>query len=83
VSQTYKFIIDISYKGNVRDPRGETIKKVLNDEYHLPVMSLRLGKSVNIEVMASSYQEAEEIVKKACEELLVNPVVEEYEVRAV
>ncbi len=81
--QTYHFMIDIQYKGNVRDPRGETIRKVLVGEYNLPVTSLRIGKSVNIEVEADSPEEAEAIVRKACEELLVNPVVEQYEVRMI
>ncbi|NOZ92732.1 phosphoribosylformylglycinamidine synthase subunit PurS [bacterium 3DAC] len=76
-------MIDIQYKGNVRDPRGETIRKVLVGEYNLPVTSLRIGKSVNIEVEADSPEEAEAIVRKACEELLVNPVVEQYEVRMI
>lgn len=42
---------------------------------------LRLGKSIHLEVEAEDREKAYEIVKRACEELLVNPVVEEYEVR--
>ncbi len=83
MSNTYRFIVDIQYKGNVRDPRGETIKRVLVEEYSLPVKNLRIGKSINITVAASSTEEAEKIVRQACDELLVNPVVEEYEVRLI
>ncbi len=83
MSNTYRFIVDIQYKGNVRDPRGETIKRVLVEEYSLPIRNLRIGKSINITVEACSAEEAEKIVRHACDELLVNPVVEEYEVRLI
>ncbi|KAF2960224.1 MULTISPECIES: phosphoribosylformylglycinamidine synthase subunit PurS [unclassified Thermotoga] len=77
----FKFAIDVQYRSNVRDPRGETIERVLREEKGLPVKKLRLGKSIHLEVEAENKEKAYEIVKKACEELLVNPVVEEYEVR--
>ena len=83
MSRTYKFIVDIHYKGNVRDPRGETIRRVLRDEYNLSVSSLTIGKSIHIDIDADSPEEAQDIVRKACEDLLVNPVIEEYEVRMV
>jgi phosphoribosylformylglycinamidine synthase len=79
--QKYTFVIDIQYKSNVRDPRGETIKRVLNDEYSIPVTSLRLGKSVHLEIEAENEEVALELVKKACKELLVNTVTETFEVR--
>jgi len=79
--QKYTFVIDIQYKSNVRDPRGETIKRVLNDEYSIPVTSLRLGKSIHLEIEAENEEVALELVKKACKELLVNTVTETFEVR--
>ncbi len=81
--QVYKFLIDIQFKSNVRDPRGETIKRVLNEEYNIPVESLRLGKSVVLEVSAENEDKARELVVEACENLLVNTVTETYEVRKI
>ncbi|ACM23506.1 MULTISPECIES: phosphoribosylformylglycinamidine synthase subunit PurS [Thermotoga] len=77
----FKFAVDVQYRSNIRDPRGETIERVLREEKNLPVKRLRLGKSIHLEVEAEDREKAYEIVKRACEELLVNPVVEEYEVR--
>jgi len=77
----FKFAVDVQYRSNVRDPRGETIERVLREEKNLPVTKLRLGKSIHLEVEAETREEAREVVRRACEELLVNPVVEEYEVR--
>ncbi|PLV56265.1 phosphoribosylformylglycinamidine synthase subunit PurS [Thermotoga sp. SG1] len=77
----FKFAVDVQYRSNIRDPRGETIERVLREEKNLPVKRLRLGKSIHLEVEAEDREKAYEIVKKACDELLVNPVVEEYEVR--
>ncbi|HOJ94437.1 MAG TPA: phosphoribosylformylglycinamidine synthase subunit PurS, partial [Fervidobacterium nodosum] len=68
----YQFVVDIQYKSHVRDPRGETIKRVLNEEYEIPVKNLRLGKSVHLEVEAETKEEALKLVERACEKLLVN-----------
>ncbi len=81
--QVYKFLIDVQFKSNVRDPRGETIKRVLNEEYNIPVESLRLGKSVVLEISAESEERARGLVGEACEKLLVNTVTETYEVRRI
>jgi len=67
----------------VRDPRGEMIKRVLNDEYDIPVTSLRLGKSIHLEIEAENEEDAMKLVNKACEKLLVNTVTETYEVRRI
>jgi len=59
------------------------IKRVLNDEYDIPVANLRLGKSIHLEIEAESEEEAMKLVNKACEKLLVNTVTETYEVRRI
>lgn len=74
-------MIDIQYKSSVRDPRGETIKRVLNEEYGIPISNLRLGKSIHLEIDAETKEEAIREVEKACEKLLVNTVTETYEVK--
>ncbi|KUK22144.1 MAG: phosphoribosylformylglycinamidine synthase subunit PurS [Synergistetes bacterium] len=80
-NESYRFAIDIQYKSHIRDPRGETIRRVLSEKEGLPVKSLRVGKSIHIEVEANNEEEAIKIVEEACKRLLVNPVVERYEVR--
>lgn len=81
--QKYRFVVDVQYKNNVRDPRGEMIKRVLNDEYDIPVTSLRLGKSIHLEIEAENEEDAMKLINKACEKLLVNTVTETYEVRRI
>ncbi|KAF2962276.1 phosphoribosylformylglycinamidine synthase subunit PurS [Fervidobacterium sp. 2310opik-2] len=79
----YQFVVDIQYKSHVRDPRGETIKRVLNEEYEIPVKNLRLGKSVHLEVEAETKEEALKLVERACEKLLVNTVTETFEIKGL
>ena len=81
--QKYRFVVDVQYKSNVRDPRGEMIKRILNDEYDIPVTSLRLGKSIHLEKEAENEEDAMKLINKACEKLLVNTVTETYEVRRI
>ncbi|MFN4223627.1 MAG: phosphoribosylformylglycinamidine synthase subunit PurS [Fervidobacterium nodosum] len=79
----YQFVVDIQYKSHVRDPRGETIKRVLNEEYEIPVKNLRLGKSVHLEVEAETKEEALKLVERACEKLLVNTITETFEIKGL
>lgn len=79
----YQFVVDIQYKSHVRDPRGETIKRVLNDEYEIPVKNLRLGKSVHLEIEAETKEDALKLVERACEKLLVNTVTETFEIKGL
>ncbi len=81
--QRFAFLVNVQLKGHVRDPRGETIRRVLKEEKGLPVERLRIGKAILLEVEALSEEEARGVVERACSEMLVNPVVEDYEVLAL
>jgi phosphoribosylformylglycinamidine synthase len=66
-------------KQGILDPQGEAVNTALG---HLgfSVTSARVGKVLDIEVEATSPDEARAQVEQMCEKLLANPLMESYEV---
>ncbi len=67
----------IENKPYINDPEGDTILKdlVIKGGY-TNVRSIRVAKMLRLEVEANTPKEAEEIVKRLCDELrLYNPVL--------
>lgn len=65
-------------KEGVFDPQGVTIKNALHNLSFSQVSRVRTGKYFEVEFEADSESEAENQLKSMCQELLSNPVIEEY-----
>ena len=63
------------------DPEGQTIGRAIRDLGWEGVRDVRAGRLVHLRVSASDPDEAEEEVRRMCEELIANPVIEDFEVR--
>jgi phosphoribosylformylglycinamidine synthase PurS subunit len=66
-------------KQGILDPQGEAVNTAL-EHLGFSVSSARVGKVVDIEVDATSPDDARAQVEKMCEQLLANPLMESYEV---
>ena len=66
-------------KAGILDPQGEAVGSSLR---HLgfAVGEARVGRLVDLEVDAGSEQEAQAAVERMCEQLLANPLIENYEI---
>ncbi len=66
-------------KPGILDPQGEA---VLGSLRHLgfSVSQVRVGRLIDVEVEAESAEEARAQVERMCQELLVNPLIETFEV---
>lgn len=74
----FKGIVEIALKPGVVDPPGVAIKESLHSLGFNEVESVRMGKRVEVHLNAANREEAEKQLQKVCEQLLVNPVIEEY-----
>lgn len=77
------FLVDvvISNKPQARDPEGETILRDLLKSDFRAVKSIRVGKLLRVKVEASDPAEAEEMVRRLCDELRIyNPAAHTCEV---
>ena len=66
-------------KQGILDPQGEAVQGSLR-KLGFGVGGARVGRLVDLEVDASSSQEARAQVERMCQELLANPLIESFEV---
>ncbi len=78
--KTMKARVYITLKKGVLDPQGKAVMGALNSLEFKEVTDVRVGKFMELELEDSSREEAEKRVRKMCEKLLANPVIEDYKV---
>ncbi len=71
--------VTIFYKDSVFDPQGNTLAQSLRRIGFVKVGDVRVGKVVDLQLAHSSRAEAESDLRKMCDELLANPVIESYQ----
>ncbi|MFY4724861.1 phosphoribosylformylglycinamidine synthase subunit PurS [Campylobacter jejuni] len=72
-------IVNISLKNGVLDPQGKAVEKALYSLNFNSVKEVKIAKQIKISLNEKDEKLAKEQVKKMCEELLVNSVIEDYE----
>ena len=75
-----KVIVNISLKEGVLDPEGQAIRSSLNNLGFENCLDVRTGKQIVLSLDQNSEAEVLTQAKKMCEELLVNTVIENYEI---
>ena len=73
--------IRITPRAGILDPEGETIARALGSLGYKGVEEVRAGRLIRIRLEASDAAAARTAVEKMCEELIANPLIEDYEVR--
>ena len=73
-----KVKLEIRLNPDILDPQGDAINNALQQMNFKSVSSVRQGKLIELDINASSQEEAKNLVKKMAEELLVNPIMETY-----
>jgi phosphoribosylformylglycinamidine synthase len=64
----------------ILDPQGKAICDALHRVGFAQVSDVRAGKSFEVELDAADAAGAEQALREMCRKLLVNPVVEDFEV---
>ena len=72
--------VTVTLKSGVLDPQGKAIEGALRSLGVEGVASVRQGKVFDVELDARDKAKAEAALKKACERLLANTVIENYRV---
>lgn len=71
--------IDVMPLKALLDPQGKAVTSGLSNMGLKAIDDVRIGKHISLSLEASSEAEAHQMVKEACEKLLVNKVMEYYE----
>jgi len=70
----------VTLKPSVFDPQGRTIAEALHSMGYAGVGDVRQGKYFELELDASSADNARSIASEVADKLLANPVIETYRV---
>jgi phosphoribosylformylglycinamidine synthase subunit PurS len=74
-----KATVVVRPKDGILDPQGQAVEESLR-KLGFAVGHARVGRVVDLDVDASSPDEARERVDAMCRQLLANPLIESYEV---
>jgi phosphoribosylformylglycinamidine synthase subunit PurS len=66
-------------KPGILDPQGEAVESSLR-QLGFSVADARIGRVVDLEVVASDPAAARTEIERMCEQLLANPLIESYEI---
>jgi phosphoribosylformylglycinamidine synthase len=72
--------VDVMPKDGISDPQGQTIERALPALGLVGVSSVRVGKSISLEIDATDEGDARRRVSEVCARLLANPVIESFDV---
>ena len=75
-----KVTVTIRRRPDIADPHGATVARALGDLGHAGVRSLRIDRTIHLEIDGEDAGEVESRVAAMCEQLLANPVLEDYEI---
>ena len=74
----YHAQIYVTLRPSVLDPAGAAVESGLGQLGHEGVSGVRIGKYIELNLSASDEGEAKKAVDQMCDELLTNPVIENY-----
>ena len=79
-----KAIVNVGLKQGVLDDQGKATHHALDTlGFKEIIKNVRIGKQIIIELNSSNKEDAEVEVKKMCEKLLANTVLEDYNIEIV
>ena len=76
----YEARIEVTHREGIADPQGATVQRALPALGYGNVSDVRIGKCIRLELDAPDRAAARAAVESMCERLLVNPVIEAYEI---
>ena len=66
-------------KDGILDPQGDAVRHSLR-KLGFDVSGTRVGRLIDLELVADGREDAEAQVRRMCAELLANPLIESYEI---
>jgi len=78
-----KFSIKVTLKKDVFDPQGKVVQQTLQSMGMGTLKSLRQGKYFEIDVSENDENEAKKKIEDMCKKLLVNLIIEDFEISKI
>ena len=78
-----KFSIKVTLKNDVLDPQGKVVQQTLQGMGMNTLKSLRQGKYFEIEIEENSENKARSKIEDMCKKLLVNLIIEDFNISRI
>jgi phosphoribosylformylglycinamidine synthase len=78
----YVFEIKIRLKEGILDPQGNVTYKMLK-KLNYPVEQVNFDKSIRLTIQENDFQKANKIAEEIASNVLVNPVLESYQISQI
>ena len=78
-----KFSVTVTLKKDVLDPQGKVVEQTLYNLGMKTLKSLRQGKYFEIEINENNETKAKEKINEMCKKLLVNLIIEDYQISQI
>lgn len=76
----YKATVNVTLRKSILDPQGKAAHHALHNLGMKKVDGVRIGKLIEMDINATSEEEAKSIAENACVQLLANEVMEDFEI---
>ncbi|MQC16673.1 MAG: phosphoribosylformylglycinamidine synthase subunit PurS [Chloroflexi bacterium] len=76
---TYLAHVNVMLRPLINDPQGLAVRDGLHSLGFDGVTAVRLGKRIDVTLSADTSADAEAAVRSMCQQLLANPVIEDFE----
>lgn len=76
----FKAVVTVMLKKSVLDPQGAAVERALKTMGNQGIKSVRIGKVIEVVVEGGSAAEAEARAAEWADQLLANPIMENYSV---
>ena len=75
-----KFSVTVTLKKDVLDPQGKVVSQTLINMGMSNLIQIRQGKFFEIDLNENDPSKAQDQVKKMCEKLLANQIIEDFKI---
>ncbi len=75
-----KVTVTINRRSEIADPEGTTVKRALEELGFTEVSEVRMDRVIHMDVEGSDPESVRKRVKEMCQQMLANPVLEDFEV---
>jgi len=82
-AQLYNAKVYVTLRPSVLDPAGKAVRSGLSHMGYDNISKIRIGKYIEVDLTAEDEASAQQQLDKICDQLLANPVIENYRIEVL
>lgn len=82
-ARLYNAKVYVTLRPSVLDPAGKAVRSGLGHMGYDNISKIRIGKYIEVDLTADNEASAQQQLDKICDQLLANPVIENYRIEVL